>query len=419
MSVDEGDGGGDGDGAFEDPNIDVVYEDTDEAMNARDDIVGEHFETPEEIDAFINNSAGRPMFSSLLLDGNSEIEVYEADIDFVVRYCIDAGFKPEECVRVRPGAQVTTMPLKGENTHAFMCDWSALERVDEEEAQNFIPPQVCLSFDCEMELGRDNAFPKPETERILQAGCVFFDPVADPKCEHPVRRGFVIGRSELEGFERDEILSFSDDMHLTSALADFMRVVQPDMITGWNIENFDLNYIFERAKIRRRDNEILTICRRPGVRMRMRDRQFQSSAHGTHVYKEATAEGVWIWDLYQAFKRSTTFKLRSYSLEYVSNTFLGDRKEDVAYSAINGLQRTPKGRCRLITYCMKDAVLPARLIGKMSMLIENIEMARMTGVPLDMVCRRGLQIRLKSYLYSKGKEGKIFCWGCIFRNFKM
>jgi len=45
------------------------------------------------------------------------------------------------------------------------------------------------------------------------------------------------------------------------------------------------------------------------------ERSFSSSAHGTHLYKEVTGEGLWVWDLYQAFKRSTSYKLRSYSLE--------------------------------------------------------------------------------------------------------
>jgi len=394
--------------AFDDPNVDVTFDDVDQAIVEDDaeqrdaEPAARELSVPDDVESFVNASAGRPMFSSLLLDGENEIEVYEADIDFVVRYCIDAGFKAEQCVRVRPEAHISAMTRRGDNDHAFIVDWHDLVLADNERAQNVLQPQVCMSFDCEMELGANNAFPRPETERTLQVAAVFFDPVADPRCERVVRRAFVVGRTELEGFAREEVLSFGDDAQLTRAFGEFVRVAQPDMITGYNIEGFDLNYLFERSQTRHSD-DIFNICRRPGQRARVRERQFKSSAHGTHIYKEVTGEGLWIYDLYQAFKRSTSFKLRSYSLEYVSNVFLGDRKEDVAYSAINGLQRSPAGRNRLLTYCMKDALLPARLIGHLTLAIENIEMARMAGVPIDMVCRRGLQIRLKSFLYRKGR----------------
>jgi len=137
----------------------------------------------------------------------------------------------------------------------------------------------------------------------------------------------------------------------------------------------------------------------PGASLRVADRAFHSRAHGTHLFKEVIGEGLWVWDLFQSFKRSTTFKLRSYSLAYVSTTFLEDSKEDVAYKEINGLQMTPHGRFKLMKYCMKDALLPARLIGKLMLLVENIEISRATGVSIAMICGRGLQIRLMSLLY--------------------
>lgn len=59
-------------------------------------------------------------------------------------------------------------------------------------------------------------------------------------------------------------------------------------------------------------------------------------------------------------------KLRSYSLNAVSAEFLGEQKEDVHYSIIGDLQKgTPETRKRLAVYCLKDALLPLRLMNKL------------------------------------------------------
>lgn len=52
-------------------------------------------------------------------------------------------------------------------------------------------------------------------------------------------------------------------------------------------------------------------------------------------------------------------------------------------------------------YCMKDAVLPLRLLDKLMSLINYIEMARVTGVPLNYLLTRGQQIKVVSQLLRK------------------
>ena len=44
---------------------------------------------------------------------------------------------------------------------------------------------------------------------------------------------------------------------------------------------------------------------------------------------------------------------------------------------------------------MKDAILPLRLLEKLMCLINYIEMARVTGVPLSYLLARGQQIKVK------------------------
>lgn len=51
-------------------------------------------------------------------------------------------------------------------------------------------------------------------------------------------------------------------------------------------------------------------------------------------------------------------------------------------------------RRRLAVYCVKDALLPMKLMEKLSVMVNYIEMARVTGVPLNFLLSRGQQIKV-------------------------
>lgn len=168
---------------------------------------------------------------------------------------------------------------------------------------------------------------------------------------------------------------------------------------GYNIVNFDLPYLLNRAdtlkipqfwtwgRIRNRcaagrcagvqcvSSPGLQACRRhagpvhpthsptPHLssptpphpirrRCKMRDARFSSKAYGTHDFKEISIEGRVQFDLLQAIQRD--HKLSSYSLNSVSAHFLGEQKEDVHHSDISKLQDgNAESRRRLAIYCLK------------------------------------------------------------------
>ena len=55
-------------------------------------------------------------------------------------------------------------------------------------------------------------------------------------------------------------------------------------------------------------------------------------------------------------------------------------------------------------YCIKDAHLPLRLLEKLMCMFNLVEMARVTGVPINYLFSRGQQIKVASQLYRKAKE---------------
>ena len=120
---------------------------------------------------------------------------------------------------------------------------------------------------------------------------------------------------------------------------------------------------------------------------------FQSSAHGRRTNIETTIEGRVIFDMLPYMQRN--HKLSSYSLNSVCAEFLSQQKEDVHHSIISDLQNGSDGdRHRLAVYCLKDALLPQRLMDKLSVLINYVEMARVTGVPVSFLISRGQQTKV-------------------------
>ena len=60
---------------------------------------------------------------------------------------------------------------------------------------------------------------------------------------------------------------------------------------------------------------------------------------------------------------------------------------------------------------MKDAILPLKLLDKLMCIINYMEMARVTGVPLSYLLSRGQQIKVVSQLLRK------VVITCSYRNF--
>merc|ERR1719433_1640760 len=98
-------------------------------------------------------------------------------------------------------------------------------------------------------------------------------------------------------------------------------------------------------------------------------------------------------------------KLSSYSLNAVSAEFLGEQKEDVHYSMIGDLFKTSaETRRRLAVYCLKDAYLPMRLMEKLLCMYNYVEMARVTGTPINFLLNRGQMIKVTSQLLRKARQ---------------
>ena len=131
-----------------------------------------------------------------------------------------------------------------------------------------------------------------------------------------------------------QVSSYQREEEMLRAWKDFLVEVDPDIITGYNIVNFDFPYIINRA-IALHMNKFAHFGRILGVESRIKANTFSSKALGTRETKDINIDGRVQFDMLQVILRE--HKLRSYTLNSVSAQFLGEQKEDVPHTIISDL----------------------------------------------------------------------------------
>lgn len=124
---------------------------------------------------------------------------------------------------------------------------------------------------------------------------------------------------------------------------------------------------------------------------------------GKRNYKYVNIEGRLSYDMLVVARRNC--RLRSYTLNNVSQELLGQQKEDVHHSQITDLQNgDEQTRHRLAIYCIKDAQLPLRILNHLNAFTNDMELARVSGVTINTLMTRGEQVKVVTQLLSQAKD---------------
>ena len=328
---------------------------------------------------------------------NLTFDTFESNCAFALRFMVDLGVVGCGWVSVAGGRWTPRAPegytsrcqLEVDVAHA---DLKAHPTTDPEWMD--VAPMRILSFDIEC-MGRDGIFPEAEHDPVIQIANYV---QLQGEASSVVAVIFTLDTCSSTGCGA-QVLSFDTEAALLRAWAAFVRCADPDLLTGYNIVNFDLPYLLDRAQALGLA-DFPYLGRVTATKTRAKEKVFQSKQTGARKSKEINVEGCVVFDAFVIFQRDE--RLSSLSLNFVSSHFLGDQKEDVPHTAISGLQRgSADDRRRLAIYCLKDARLPLDLLRKRMKVVNYVEMARVTGVPLSYLLTRGQQIKVMSMLYRK------------------
>jgi len=261
---------------------------------------------------------------------------FEGDIPYHVRYMIDNHI------------------TSGIETESELCDYRLVKPCDVKT-----PARVCfLDIECSDEKG----FPEPERDPII-AVTVYdnFDnkyiSLLLNLTEKPVT---------IQDPPNRKTYVFQNEKAMLIALCDYIKQKDPDIISGWNVRDFDIDYTLKRMEV----FEIKTdsISRLPPA---YGDKRNKTNIRGRNVF-----------DLLEAYKKITTAsgKRESYRLDAIAEYELEEHKVHFNGRIIDLAKEDPQ---KLIDYNFKDVELCVGIDKKNKIIDFYRELASFVGCPLD------------------------------------
>ena len=345
------------------------------------------------------NLAARRMVNGRLKrtlpDESMKYKVYESNLDPVLRLMhrtniqstgwMDSG---DACVRSH---------LAHVNIDLFCNDWKTLKPVDIPETAPFVVASV--DIECNSSTGKfPDADVKGDACFQIAVSLIHFgsDVPYDKTC-------FCYKKTD-SNLEGSTIKSYDTEREMLLAFKEYLMEKDIDIITGWNIFGFDLEYIMKRAVMTKCDQTFYEMSKMKNHSCELSYKKLSSSALGDNTLKILPMPGRFIFDLFHEVKKG--YKLDSYKLDNVSKLYLGDNKIDMPPKEMFArfIEEDPVKLREVAEYCIKDTLLPHRLLSKLSILVNLLEMAKATWVPLCYLVERGQQIKVFSLLTKKARE---------------
>ncbi|MBC7115044.1 MAG: polymerase, archaea type [Archaeoglobi archaeon] len=243
---------------------------------------------------------------------------YEADILFTQRFLIDSGLR-------------SAVRAPSERVH-----YSELKPSDEPNVESRI---LIIDIECNDERG----FPDPKRDEII---CVTAWDSYSGDFET-----FLLG-------EASNARCYEDEREMLSALFRFISERDPDILTGWNFSQFDMPYLYERARALKVDVSPLS---------RLRD-------------EDSRIRGRSIFDLLEGYRKIQGTQKESYRLDAVAEEELGERKVKFRGSLSELWKNDPE---KLVEYNRKDVELCVKINEKNNIIRFFEEVANLVGCSLE------------------------------------
>lgn len=270
------------------------------------------------------------------------IRTYEADVLFARRFLIDRGIRGSLEIRGEPRTEQDRPPSDAFPELLVFDD----PRLD---PSGFQPRLTVLSLDIETDL---------RARRVLSVGL------------------HGCGASEVllwcpDGLDAPEgAVPCATEADLLRAFAHRVRELDPDVLTGWNVVDFDLDVLLRRAEelgVR------LDLGRLPG-RVRIRSGRGRQGS-------EASVPGRVVLDGIQLLI-SSFISMESYSLDAVAREVLGEGKTITKHDRGEEIQRAfRQDRQKLVDYNLNDARLVLDILDELDLVDLAVERSLLTGLP--------------------------------------
>lgn len=375
------------------------------------------FKTKEEMSSFVSKFSGTTKICGSIgsLRMNFfEIETPIADRLFVFQECARTGWLTiEEEVnhsQSREGVRYSTAHTE------IYGRWSTMK-----PARDGVDVPLGLSVTVgtlawDIETYSDNHRKMPDSENPLhvcyQISCVYEGLIAGEGV-NPTTFKILLTTVKTDPIPGVQVRVSDSEENMILDFADVIRVLDPTVLIGYNVFKYDYPYLFNRIPI-----QDLPwpegMSRVIGEKPAMITKSWFSKAYGQNSMKFPDMGGRLSIDLLPIIRRDFSFP--KYTLDYVSNHFLGRGKHDVsaqqmfkAYEKSRDHPEDPESvleMTRVARYCVEDSQLVLDLFSKLNVWISLIEMSSVVGVGMMELFTGGQQMRCVSLIYKFCKQRK-------------
>ncbi|AEH60103.1 DNA polymerase Pol2 [Methanosalsum zhilinae DSM 4017] len=279
-------------------------------------------------------------------------EVYETDILFRNRYLVDQGIHGMKWVHADTSSDID---------HSMDCDELVTSTRIEEVDRIDSAPLRHFAFDIEC-LPINGGMPVPEQSPVIMISLSF----------EPEFRGMksivLLGRSLDDAGDGVEVLG--DEPALLNRFFEIFREYDPDVVTGYNINDFDIPYIVDRIKTLQSSGiTINSACGRDGRPLDYRKIGIRSMVSIT---------GRIVADSLPIIRQQ--FSLKRYNLQTVSRELLDMEKLDVSPQQMEEYWLDSGEKIRkFIDYARRDSELAMELLLKLRLLDKFVALAQISG----------------------------------------
>lgn len=359
------------------PYMYVLPYDIDECLVQLRDLGLENLELESKIDIGVerefikitlNHPQEVPKLRDTIRDLSEVKQIREYDIPFYRRYLIDKQITPRNIIKLNGHI------IDKENYETNIDDDVILFKLEEDpvDTKHTITRNKILSFD--IEVYNAEGMPNAENDPIIMmslSGNYGFDKVLSTKKS---TRDFV------------ETLKSEEDM--LKRFVEIIKEENPDLLVGYNSDNFDLPYIKKRA-------DTLGVRLKLGIdnsSIRFMKRGFNNAG---------VIKGRVHVDLYLLIRQY--MRLERYTLERVYEELFDEVKIDVPGEKIYQYWDSDDDRLEeLFDYSMDDAVSTTKIGDKITPL--TIAQSRLVGQPLFDIARMTTGQMIEWYLILKAYE---------------
>ncbi|MFH1408400.1 MAG: DNA polymerase II [Nanoarchaeota archaeon] len=264
------------------------------------------------------------------------IVCYEADIRFSYRFMMDH--------HILGSSDISGKHEKGEYVDRIYHD-------PEFKEASFAPTLKVLSFDIETD----------KTAKKLFSIALHGDGVSEVMLVH---------KEKVK-----HATSYATEKEALQAFVDKVRELDPDIILGWNVIDFDLNVLQQMCR-----NNGVSFCLGRELKessLRLSQDFFRES--GANLSGRQVLDGI-------AVLKNSFIRLEDYKLGTAAEFFLGEKKligdENKARQIEDAYKNNPQ---LLVDYNLKDAVLTLQVLEKSGALALTIQRSLLTGMPLERV----------------------------------